>query len=98
VHCLHPTPAVGGVPQNEALDFIFEQEHVERGWYAAPFGWCTAAGDGHFVVALRSALIAHNKVHLYAGAGIVAGSVAEAEYEETELKMGSILGALGLAS
>ena len=95
---LHPTPAVGGVPQQAALDFIFNHESVERGWYAAPFGWCNAAGDGHFVVSLRSALIAGDKVHVYAGAGIVAASVSSAEYAETELKMGAILGALGLAS
>lgn len=98
VALLHPTPAVGGVPREAALDFISSQEPVERGWYAAPFGWCTPGGDGHFVVALRSALIAGDKAHLYAGAGIVRGSDAHLEYEETELKMSSILSALGLAS
>ncbi len=95
---LHPTPAVGGVPQEAALDFIGRHERVERGWYAAPFGWCTQQGDGHFVVALRSALLSGNKVHVYAGAGIVARSDADAEYAETELKMGSVLRSLGLAS
>ncbi len=95
---LHPTPAVGGVPRLEAVDFIFERENVDRGWYAAPFGWCDTLGNGHFVVALRSALIAGDKVHVYAGAGIVADSDPNSEYEETELKMGSILGALGLSS
>lgn len=95
---LHPTPAVGGVPREVALDFISAQEPVERGWYAAPFGWCTPEGDGHFVVALRSALISGDKAHLYAGAGVVRGSDARLEYEETELKMSSILSALGLAS
>ena len=98
VRSLHPTPAVGGVPQQTAIDFIFDHEQVERGWYAAPFGWCNDAGDGHFVVALRSALIAGDKIHIYAGAGIVPASDAHAEYMETELKMGSMLGALGLAS
>ena len=95
---LHPTPAVGGVPRDVALDFISVQEPVERGWYAAPFGWCTPEGDGHFVVALRSALLSGDKAHLYAGAGIVRGSDPGLEYEETELKMSSILNALGLAS
>jgi salicylate biosynthesis isochorismate synthase len=98
VRRLHPTPAVGGVPQEAALDFIGRHEGVERGWYAAPFGWCTQQGDGHFVVALRSALLSGNKVHVYAGAGIVARSDASAEYAETELKMGSVLRSLGLAS
>ena len=98
VDALHPTPAVGGVPQEAALDFIGRHERVERGWYAAPFGWCTQEGDGHFVVALRSALLSGNKVHVYAGAGIVARSHAATEYAETELKMGSVLRSLGLAS
>jgi len=95
---LHPTPAVGGVPQEAALDFIGHHERVERGWYAAPFGWCNQQGDGHFVVALRSGLLSGNKVHVYAGAGIVARSDAATEYAETELKMGSVLRSLGLAS
>ncbi len=93
---LHPTPAVGGFPQEDALAWIREHEQAERGWYAAPIGWISPDGDGEFVVALRSALICEDKVHVYAGAGIVAASDAQAEYAETELKLSGMLLALGL--
>lgn len=96
VERLHPTPAVGGLPRERALEFITSHERAERGWYAAPVGWIDAAGNGEFVVALRSGLISGDKVHVYAGAGIVAGSDSASEYAETELKLGGMLGALGL--
>lgn len=98
VERLHPTPAVGGLPREKAVDFIKSHERAERGWYAAPVGWIDAAGNGQFVVALRSGLIAGDKVHLYAGAGIVEGSDPSLEYAETELKLGGMLGALGLCA
>jgi menaquinone-specific isochorismate synthase len=97
VETLHPTPAVGGVPKASALDFIREDEHCERGWYAAPVGWFDRAGDGSFAVALRSALLHGNVAHLYAGAGVVRASNPESEYGETELKLRSVLRALGVA-
>lgn len=95
---LHPTPAVGGLPREQALRFIADHEQAERGWYAAPVGWVDSSGDGEFVVALRSGLICNNKVHLYAGAGIVSESDPVAEYDETELKLSGMLVALGVAS
>lgn len=96
VERLHPTPAVGGMPCARAVDFITTHEQAERGWYAAPVGWVDAAGNGEFVVALRSGLISGDKVHVYAGAGIVEGSDSSAEYAETELKLSGMLGALGV--
>jgi isochorismate synthase len=93
---LHPTPAVGGVPTEPALDWITSRESAERGWYASPFGWVDERGDGEMVVALRSALIHGDRVHLYAGAGIVDESDPALEYEETEVKMAGMRLALGL--
>lgn len=98
VERLHPTPAVGGVPTARALDWIARHEPAERGWYASPVGWLDAAGDGEMVVALRSALVLEDRVHLYAGAGIVAGSEAGAEYAETEVKLAGMRAALGVGS
>ncbi len=95
---LHPTPAVGGVPTERALDWIVSSEPATRGWYASPFGWVDAQGDGEMVVALRSALINGDRVHLYAGAGIVDESNAAAEYEETEVKLAGMRAALGLGA
>jgi isochorismate synthase len=94
VKALHPTPAVGGVPTNEAIQWIVEHEAQARGWYSAPVGWTDAAGDGEFVVALRSGLLRDGKAWVYAGAGIMADSDPDAEYAETELKMQALLGAL----
>ena len=94
VAALHPTPAVGGVPTDAAMRWIATREQAPRGWYAAPFGWFDAQGDGRFVVALRSGLIAGDHAYVYAGAGVVRDSEPAAEYDETELKMQPVLGAL----
>lgn len=95
VEKLHPTPAVGGVPRPDALAWLAEHEPDERGWYAGPIGWFDAAGDGEFAVALRSGLIDGPRAHLYVGAGIVAESEPEGEYQETALKLRTLLVALG---
>lgn len=94
VDALHPTPAVGGVPTRQAVEWIVEHEQLARGWYSAPVGWTDAAGDGEFVVALRSGLLRDGKAWVYAGAGIMGDSDPDAEYAETELKMKALLGAL----
>lgn len=83
---LHPTPAVGGTPRNEALEFIRENEHLDRGWYAAPIGWLDRTG-GEFAVALRSGIIDGTRFALYAGCGIVADSNPEEELAESVLKL-----------
>jgi menaquinone-specific isochorismate synthase len=84
---LHPTPAVGGSPRDRALQLIDRLETFDRGWYAAPVGWLASDGDGHFAVALRSALCAEHGAHAFAGAGIVLGSEPEAEWRETATKL-----------
>ncbi len=93
---LHPTPAVGGLPSAAALDWIAAHERDERGWYAGPFGWFDAAGDGEFVVALRSGLLAGDRAELYVGAGIVQGSSPLEEFAETQWKLAALAGALGV--
>jgi isochorismate synthase len=83
---LHPTPAVGGEPRNAALDFIRNNEKLDRGWYAAPIGWLQR-DRGEFAVALRSALINGNTASLFAGCGIVADSDPDEEFAESILKL-----------
>ncbi|MEK7705171.1 MAG: isochorismate synthase, partial [Myxococcota bacterium] len=95
VEALHPTPAVGGLPRAEALAWIAAREGGDRGWYAGPVGWFDGHGDGEFAVAIRSALLAGDRARIYAGAGVVADSNAEAELAETELKQRAMLSALG---
>jgi isochorismate synthase len=92
---LHPTPAVGGVPRDAALEWLRRYEGLDRGWYAGPVGWLDRSGGGEFAVAIRSALIGGGEAHLYAGCGIVAESDPEAEYQESKLKLRAMLAALG---
>jgi menaquinone-specific isochorismate synthase len=91
VEALHPTPAVGGLPPDAALETIRDTEAFDRGWYASPIGWLDADGDGTFAVALRSALATGRTATLFAGAGIVADSDPDEEYDELLLKYGPML-------
>ena len=84
---LHPTAAVAGTPREAALELIREAEGMDRGRYAGPVGWCDADGDGEFAIALRCAEIDGTRARLFAGAGIVDGSLPEAELMETWLKL-----------
>jgi len=91
---LHPTPAVAGVPRQQACDLIRQQETFDRGLYAAPLGWIDTAGNSEFMVGIRSALIDGCNARLYAGAGIVSGSQPDRELAEIRLKLQSLLNAL----
>jgi menaquinone-specific isochorismate synthase len=91
---LHPTPAVAGVPREAALAAITELEGFDRGLYAGPVGWVDARGDGDWAVALRGATIDGTRARLVAGAGIVAGSDPDAEWDETEAKLAAMRSAL----
>ena len=88
---LHPTPAVGGEPREQALQAMRELEGLDRGWYAGPVGWMDAAEDGEFCVAIRSALLRDRTAHAFAGNGIVADSDPAAELAETEVKLDALL-------
>ncbi|WP_168161163.1 isochorismate synthase [Desulfatibacillum aliphaticivorans] len=95
--CFHPTPAVGGHPAREARSLILEWEPHRRGWYAGPIGWMTGEG-AEFAVGIRSALADGNRLHVFAGAGIVEESDPDSEWLETEQKMQTITRASGLSS
>jgi menaquinone-specific isochorismate synthase len=96
VQALHPTPALGGDPRELAMTLIREMEPVPRGWYAAPVGWIDQNMDGQFAVAIRSAVAQDARVWMYAGAGIVAASDPQKEWDETALKFRPMLDALGI--
>ena len=93
LHKLHPTPAVGGSPKLPALQFITDNEPYTRGWYAGAVGYIRD-DKCDFSVAIRSALISKNKIKLFAGAGIVTGSIAEQEWQELNNKISTVLGIL----
>jgi menaquinone-specific isochorismate synthase len=92
---LHPTAAVAGTPRDVALARIPALERMDRGRYAGPVGWCTPNGDGEFAIALRCADIDGTRARLFAGAGVVADSLPEAELRETWLKLRAMTDALG---
>ncbi|MCY3831793.1 MAG: isochorismate synthase [Chloroflexi bacterium] len=93
VKALHPTPALGGDPRPQAMRLIRELEPIPRGWYGAPVGWIDSQLDGQFAVAIRSAVAQDSRVWIYAGAGIVADSIPQQEWAETELKFRPMLDA-----
>jgi menaquinone-specific isochorismate synthase len=90
---LHPTPAVGGTPRSAALAAIRELEPYPRGWYAGPIGWIER-DRAEFAVAIRSAMLSGANACVFAGAGIVPGSVPETEWQETQNKAQAFLKAV----
>ncbi len=90
LRALHPTPAVGGVPKGLAIDLIQELEPHNRGWYSGTVGYI-GSHTADFAVAIRCARLQEDRVRLYSGAGIVAGSQPQAEWQELESKIGTIL-------
>jgi isochorismate synthase len=94
---LHPTPALGGTPRDAALASLRTGEPLDRGAYAAPVGWLDAQGGGVLAAAIRCALLRGERAWSFAGAGVVAGSDPRAEWDETELKLGTIQRALGVS-
>jgi len=90
IEALHPTPAVGGYPIKEALNQIKRKEPFDRGWYSAPVGWISPS-EAHHLVGIRSALIQQNITYLFAGTGIVKGSIPSKEWDELEQKIAPYL-------
>ncbi|CAJ1955113.1 unnamed protein product [Cylindrotheca closterium] len=89
---LHPTPAVCGFPQNQAIEFIreYESSNFDRGFYSGPVGFVSKQKTD-IVVAIRSGLaskaLERPKISVYAGAGIVPGSTVQGEWSETSYKL-----------
>ena len=83
---LHPSAAMGGLPKPSALEHLLNHEPFERGWYASPLGFISEH-EAEFAVGIRSALVEENRLHLFAAAGIVAGSTADKEWQELQHKI-----------
>lgn len=87
---LNPTPAVCGESRPAATEFIRRSEGFDRGFFGGPVGFLSSTAC-EFLVAIRSVLCEPRMLHVYAGAGIVPGSDAHSEWDETRLKMRNIL-------
>ena len=84
---LHPTPAVCGLPKEEAYQFISKHEKHERKYYSGFIGWLNPQGQTDIYVNLRCMEIHKQKATLYAGGGILPSSDVTLEWEETNEKM-----------
>lgn len=84
---LHPTPAVCGLPKEEAYQFILENEGYDRRYYSGFIGWLDPDGRTDLYVNLRCMHIDHEKLTLYAGGGLLSSSELDDEWLETEKKL-----------
>lgn len=88
---LHPTSAVCGVPLDTSLEFIHKHEGYDRQFYSGYLGPVNFHERIDIFVNLRCLQLLPDKAILYAGAGITQDSVPEKEWEETELKLNTLL-------
>jgi anthranilate synthase component 1 len=93
-----PAGTVSGAPKIRAMQLIAEKEGTQRGSYAGALGYFSYDGNLDSCITLRTALVKDGKVHIQAGAGIVADSVPSAEYQETISKASALFKAISLAN
>ncbi len=89
-----PAGTVSGAPKIRAMEIIDELENTKRGVYAGSVGYFSFSGNLDTCIAIRTILIKENEAYIQAGAGIVADSVPEREYEETLNKAKAMLKAI----
>ncbi|MCS7141156.1 MAG: chorismate-binding protein [Candidatus Nitrosocaldus sp.] len=89
-----PAGTVSGAPKIRAMEIIDELEPVARGPYAGAVGYFSSNGNCDFAIAIRSMFINGSDAYLQSGAGIVADSIPENEWAETEHKADALLEAL----
>jgi anthranilate synthase component 1 len=91
-----PAGTVSGAPKVRAMEIIDEFEPTKRGIYAGAVGYLGFNGDMDLAIAIRTAVIKNGKLHVQAGAGIVADSVPQSEWTETRNKARAVLRAAEL--
>ncbi len=92
-----PAGTVSGAPKVRAMEIIDELEPVKRGIYAGAVGYLGFNGDMDVAIALRTAVVKDDMLHVQAGGGIVADSVPAAEWQETQNKAKALLRAAEMA-
>ncbi|WP_223823864.1 isochorismate synthase [Candidatus Enterovibrio escicola] len=90
LEALQPTAAIAGLPRESAMSFITKNEPFIRGWYSGSVGFLSRERS-EFCVAIRSAFVMDNLIHLFAGAGIVPGSSPKIEWNELDKKISTLL-------
>lgn len=88
----HPSPAISGYPKEKSIQFIIENEKIDRRYYTGLIGPVNLANQTHIFVNLRCMeLFKNNVFNLYVGSGITKDSVMEEEWNETENKATTLL-------
>ena len=98
VRATFPAGTVSGAPKIRAMQIISELEKTRRGCYAGAIGYFGFDGNLDSCIALRCAVLKNGNAYFQAGAGIVADSDPQREYEETVNKARAMMNALAMAS
>jgi anthranilate synthase component 1 len=93
-----PAGTLSGAPKVRALEIIDELEPVKRGVYSGAVGYYAWNGDLNTAIAIRTAVIKDHMLHIQAGAGIVADSLPQSEWDETMNKARAMFKAVAMAT
>jgi anthranilate synthase component 1 len=93
----YPAGTLSGAPKYRAMEIIDENEKAKRSFYSGAIGYLGFNGDFNHAIMIRSFLSKNNTLHYQAGAGIVAGSIAESELREVDTKISALRRAVELA-
>ncbi|WP_024303119.1 anthranilate synthase component I [Pseudogulbenkiania sp. MAI-1] len=92
-----PAGTLSGAPKVRAMEIIDEFEPTKRGVYGGAVGYLGFSGDMDLAIAIRTAVVKNNMLYVQSGAGIVADSVPESEWQETQNKARAVIRAAELA-
>jgi anthranilate synthase component 1 len=98
IEAILPAGTLSGAPKIRACEIIEELEKVSRGIYGGALGYIDFTGNMDTCIAIRMAVKKNGKVYIQAGGGIVADSIPEKEYEESEQKAKAVMEAILRAS
>ncbi len=98
LRAVFPAGTLSGAPKVRAMQLIAAAEGERRGLYGGAVGYLGYDGNLDTAITIRSAVLRGGRAHVHTGAGIVAGSVPEKEFEETEHKAAALRRAIGLAA
>ena len=97
LRAVFPAGTLSGAPKVRAMQLISAHEGERRGIYGGAVGYLGYDGSLDTAIAIRSAVLSNDRIHVHAGAGIVAGSVPEKEFDETEHKTAAMRRAIQMA-
>jgi anthranilate synthase component I len=98
LRAVFPAGTVSGAPKVRAMEIIDELETCRRGPYAGAVGYFSYNGNADFAITIRTLFADKNQAYIQAGAGIVADSVPESEWFETDFKTKALMSALEIAA